>query len=135
MFSAQIGGFRAGFPLFEDANDLLFGKARFLQGERLPASRFGSRFSTYDRGTFPGQRQVPERVPYLDQLRRASEPHDAYVHASVHPANERVLEEGGEPKSRPRVALRLLQFLPQALVYQDDAGDRGWVNEAPLDDS
>jgi len=31
--TAQIGGFRAGFALFENADDLLFGEAGFLQGE------------------------------------------------------------------------------------------------------
>jgi len=42
MFAAHVRGFCAGFSLLEDADDLLFGKARFLHGE-TPGEPFGSR--------------------------------------------------------------------------------------------
>ena len=38
MLAAQVGRFGAGLCLFEDADELLFGKARFLQ-RRLLTSR------------------------------------------------------------------------------------------------
>ena len=48
----------------------------------------------------------------LDQLRRASEPHDADGHAPVHAADQRVLEEGREPRARRVAALHALQLRP-----------------------
>src|ERR1039457_5819417 len=45
-----------------------------------------------------------------NQLRRAPEPHHADVHAPIHPPDERLLEEGREPRCGCRAALHALQI-------------------------
>src|SRR3546814_1970883 len=45
----------------------------------------------------------------LDQLCRAAEPHNADVHPPFHAPNQRVQQEGREPRSRYRPALHALR--------------------------
>ena len=47
---------------------------------------------------------------HITSLRRAPEPHDENEHAPVHPSDQRVLQEGGEPRRRRQLALPPLQL-------------------------
>ena len=51
------------------------------------------------------------RVAHQHQLRRAPEPDDADVDAALHSADERLLEEGREPRPRTGALLCLVQLL------------------------
>jgi len=73
--------------LFEDRDDLLFSETRFLQGE-TPDEPFARRFSSYQRGTFTGRRQVanldqrflcgrwPESVRLMSPLAEQTDEHE-----------------------------------------------------------
>ncbi len=67
----------------------------------------------------------PKSSAYLHVLRRAAEldhPHDV---PAVHPADQCLLEEAGEPQGGLGPALRLLQFLPDSPDLAGDACDGG----------
>ena len=61
----------------------------------------------------------------LDQLRRAAEPDDADGHAPLHAADQRVLQEGREPRARRQPALHALQLRPAPPDAQMHAGEGG----------
>ena len=53
----------------------------------------------------PPRRRHPDLAHVLDQLRRAQQPHHADVHAPVHTADQRFLQEDRKPYSQRRPAL------------------------------
>lgn len=75
-----------------------------------------------------GQRRARPGA-HLHVLRGTAEPHDPHVHAAVHPADQRVQQEAGEPDRRRVTALHVLQLRPaahgpdQAVRRADHAGD------------
>ena len=70
-----------------------------------------------------------ESEAYFDALCGASEPRDADVDAPLHAADERLQQEGGEPRGGHRALVHVLQRRP----YPSDAprapGDGGWRGE------
>ena len=62
-------------------------------------------------------------TPHLYQLRREAKPHDSHGDPPLHAADECVFEEAGQPQSRLRSALRVLQFLPDTQELACDASD------------
>ena len=77
---------------------------------------------------------APRSAAHLDQLRRASEPHDAHAHAPVHATDQRLLEEGREPRACGRAALHVLQLLHAPQSASPDPCDGGWREQSPMGD-
>ena len=65
-------------------------------------------------------------------LRGTAEPHHADVHAPVHPADQRLLQEAREPLPRDSHALHALQFLPRPCLAAGHAGDGGGRDGPPV---
>ena len=66
-------------------------------------------------------RPDPRHISY--QLCREAEPHDSHGNPPLHAVDECVFKETGQSQIRLRVALRLLQFLPDTQDPSRDASD------------
>jgi len=62
--------------------------------------------------TQPSHSRTARHCPCFDQLCRAPEPYHADAHAPIHSANQRLFEEGREPRSRGRAPHDVLQLRP-----------------------
>ena len=81
-------------------------------------------------GTNPGDEDVllyrqPGAASHFDELRRAAEPHYAYVDAPVHAADKRLLKKGQEPRLLGRDPLHALQLRPYPPKPAGNAGNGG----------
>ena len=77
----------------------------------------------------------PDPSKISTQLRRAAEPHDADGHAPLHPADERLLKEGREPRARRRLHFMHYNFarVHQTLRATDHARDGSRRRRSRLD--
>ena len=82
----------------------------------------------------PARRErQPGSVEDLHQLHRAAEPDHADEHASVHPADQRLLKEGREPDRRRELAFAFYNFCRVHKTPGDNAGGGGWRDRPCVD--
>ena len=124
-----------GFPAYPEAVDLAFGKdcklgviIKEYRNARLqydPSEIVGTKREAdawRDRGSFD-----------MHLARRAEQPDDPHVYEAVLPADDWLLAEDREPRSRREPAYGLFQFLLAAGDDEGHAGASGWTDGPLLD--
>jgi helix-turn-helix protein len=98
----------------------------------IPAGRYSP--ASLHRGQEAPRRRRPRSAPSLNVLRRAPEPYDADAHAPLHAPDERLFQEGREPRQRGRASLRLLQPRQNPQDPAHDACDGRWSDRQAVGD-
>ena len=122
-----------GFVFYrKGVEDVFAGQADFAQmiklyGGSRPTRRSRTLFAfANDRNDSEDTRWPPRPAPHKHQLCRAPEPHDSHGDSTLHAPDQCVLKEARQSQSSLRVALRLLQFLPDTSQFARDSRDGSW---------
>ena len=90
-----------------------------------------AKFVAADQG---GNKRRPQPTPHLHVVRGTPEPHDAHVDAQIHAADQRLQQEGAEPRACRRAKLHVLQLLPHSQDAARHSRDGGRTRASSVDD-